>query len=340
MEEQKHPKGSGKGGEYTRLPARFREKLSKPMSEEAIGKHPSMSWLSTIKSIYVVERLNDLFGCSGWDLETDIVNEEVLVHTVKGKPVDYKHVVVCGRIYFREYDLYGPVQFGGHDDKVENMANAYKGAVTDCLSKCASLIEIGIQVFKGNPDDRSSVNKSKRIDEHEEIKKPEAPTPEVADDDMGDDASPEGMAKPKLDPVEEPEVDAQMEALKELHVELFGKKANANSKKETLKKKVEKEIAKRKAAEAEEAEEVEVEEVDEVDPYEADMPTEEEVEEVEAEVVKDYDYFVRKAAQYTTKAALAADAKPILKEAEEAGLDKDDLSGLKGHINNVYSNLD
>ena len=35
--------------------------IKKPLPEEAISKHPTKTYLSSIKAIYVTERLNEVF---------------------------------------------------------------------------------------------------------------------------------------------------------------------------------------------------------------------------------------------------------------------------------------
>ena len=124
----------------------IRDKLRAPLPDEAIKQHPTKSFLSTIKAIYIVERLNDVFGIGGWDQEHEIISDTE----------DY--VAVRGRIL---YDEHGhpddgfrgktPFQYGGHKKTGKNTepADGYKSAVTDCMSKCASYLEIGIDVFKG-----------------------------------------------------------------------------------------------------------------------------------------------------------------------------------------------
>jgi hypothetical protein len=42
------------------------DKLNAPLPPEAIAQHPTKTFLSTIKAIYVVERLNQVFGLGGW----------------------------------------------------------------------------------------------------------------------------------------------------------------------------------------------------------------------------------------------------------------------------------
>lgn len=209
-------KGTGFNGKYKRLPAIFREKLSKAMPAEAIKPHPTKTYLTTIKAIYIVERLNDVFGLNGWDFESDIVSTTPIDN---GKLV----VVACGRLYFREFDLYGSIHYGGHEGKIVDAGDIHKSAITDALNKCASIIEIGIQVFKGKPKS-SEKNVSKRLDE----KPKENP-----------------LSKPTYEPINEPEktpdnADALLFIkLSDEHVRLFGKKPRSNISLSNLKLKIE-----------------------------------------------------------------------------------------------------
>ena len=122
----------------------IRKKLREPFPAEAISRHPTKTFLSTIKAIYIVERLNDIFGIGGWDLEHEIINDSP------------EYVSVRGRIVVFETEkfptgFHTPDQYGGHGKTGKNTepADGYKSAVTDCQSKCASYLEIGIDVFKG-----------------------------------------------------------------------------------------------------------------------------------------------------------------------------------------------
>lgn len=118
----------------------IRKQLREPFPAEAISQHPTKTFLSTIKAIYIVERLNDIFGIGGWTLEHDIVSDETDYVAVKGRLV-----------IFEPYNILTPFQYGGHKKTGTNTepADGYKSAVTDCQSKCASYLEIGIDIFKG-----------------------------------------------------------------------------------------------------------------------------------------------------------------------------------------------
>ena len=126
------------------LPLEKRGKLREPMPPEAIQQHPTKTFLSTIKAIYITERLNDVFGICGWDFEHEIISDEPDYVTIRGRII----ILDSG-----EAALYPktPFQYGGHKKTGKNTepADGYKSAVTDCISKCASYLEIGIDVFKG-----------------------------------------------------------------------------------------------------------------------------------------------------------------------------------------------
>jgi len=108
--------------------------LKKPLPDEAIKPHPTRGYLSTIKPIFVVERLNDVFGIGEWRVENTV--EE---HTAK-------MVVVKAVLTVPACDI-RVEQYGGNDN--EDRGDAFKGAATDALTKCASYLGIGMDVYKG-----------------------------------------------------------------------------------------------------------------------------------------------------------------------------------------------
>lgn len=120
----------------------MREELRKPLPREAVTQHPTKTYLSSIKAIYVTERMNDVFGVGGWRYSVEPVS------------VGEKGMVVVKVTYKApEYDVYFEC-FGGNDNggtgnKNFDLGDAYKGATTDALTKIGSFLEIGIDVFKG-----------------------------------------------------------------------------------------------------------------------------------------------------------------------------------------------
>ena len=112
----------------------MKQALLAPLPDEAISQHPTKTFLSTIKAIYVTERLNDVFGVGSWKIKTDFIDK-----------CD-KMIVVKTTLEIPEYGIYYE-SFGGNDN--QGVGDAYKGATTDAITKIGSYWGIGIDVFKG-----------------------------------------------------------------------------------------------------------------------------------------------------------------------------------------------
>ena len=108
--------------------------LTRPLPAEAVTPHPTKTYLSSIKSIYVTERLNEVFGVGAWRVETNKVDQSNKMGVVK--------VRLTTPPYGIDYECYG-----GNDNA--DLGDAYKGATTDALTKIASWLGIGQEVFKG-----------------------------------------------------------------------------------------------------------------------------------------------------------------------------------------------
>lgn len=121
-----------------KLPPGLFERLKAPLPAEAVSPNPARPGLSVIKVIYVVERLNEVFGLNGWHVANHVVESSRMV-VVKA--------VVTVPAYGIEIE-----QFGGNDNP--DRGDAYKGACTDALSKCASYLGVGMDVYKGLHDHR------------------------------------------------------------------------------------------------------------------------------------------------------------------------------------------
>jgi hypothetical protein len=120
------------------LPEDLKVKLKEPLPREAVSPNPQRPGLSAIKVIYVVERLNDVFGLNGWHVDNEVVETGQMV-------------VVRATLSIPRYAI-AIEQFGGNDNP--DRGDAYKGACTDALSKCASYLGIGMDVYKGLYDVR------------------------------------------------------------------------------------------------------------------------------------------------------------------------------------------
>lgn len=120
--------------ELKQVTDKMRAQLCKELPSEAVTPHPTKKYLSSIKSIYVTERLNEVFGVGAWRVKTEVVDKDNKMVVCK--------VTLTIPDYGIEYEC-----FGGNDNA--DLGDAYKGATTDALTKIASWIGIGQEVFKG-----------------------------------------------------------------------------------------------------------------------------------------------------------------------------------------------
>lgn len=120
------------------------KKLKQPLPAEAVKPHPTKTFLSSIKAIYVVERLNEVFGIGSWNLKSEVIDNSTAMIVVKA--------ILTIPEYGIELESYGGNDNGGENSKNHDLGDAYKGAVTDAFTKICSYLEIGIDVFKGKAD--------------------------------------------------------------------------------------------------------------------------------------------------------------------------------------------
>lgn len=116
--------------------------LKQDFADEALSVDSSRGFpLTSIKAMYVIERLNEVFGVFGWGYEFTA-------------PVDLNGEFVSKvtlTIYDEEHRPYHTVsQYGGKRPVKNRITDTYKSAITDGLTKCASILGIGHSVFKGN----------------------------------------------------------------------------------------------------------------------------------------------------------------------------------------------
>ncbi len=113
--------------------------IMKDFPKEALSKDTSRGFeLTSIKAMYVILRLNDVFGITGWSYdftEPQARGSEYCTKvTLKIHSEDGSHFIS---------------QYGGKRVVKENITDAYKSCITDGLTKCASILGIGHKVFKG-----------------------------------------------------------------------------------------------------------------------------------------------------------------------------------------------
>jgi len=151
-----------------KITAEMREKLRQPLPAEAISQHPTKTFLSSIKAIYVTERLNDVFGVGAWRTKVEHIETketEVYIKDKQGNVTDRKRkvVMVVVKLTFEipDYGVYYE-SYGGNDN--DDLGDAYKGATTDAITKVGSFLEIGIDVFKGKSTKTSGKKEIDDID--------------------------------------------------------------------------------------------------------------------------------------------------------------------------------
>ncbi len=142
--------------EMKKITKEMREQLRYPLPNDAIKPHPTKTYLSSIKAIYVTERLNDVFGVGSWTTKLQhIVTAQNSMVVVK-----VEFTIPEYGVY---YECYGGNDNGGENSKNFDLGDAYKGATTDALTKIASFLEIGIDVFKGKQNTPKDNEKQKPI---------------------------------------------------------------------------------------------------------------------------------------------------------------------------------
>lgn len=121
--------------------------LGEKLPDWAIKKHPTKSNMSVIHPMAVIERLNHVFGIGGWQTRVVFIKSYDWMQPTKvGERKVYTST--CQVIFdVEEYDIHLE-QFGGSTNDDEG--DAMKGSATDALTKIASYLNIGVEIYKGN----------------------------------------------------------------------------------------------------------------------------------------------------------------------------------------------
>lgn len=177
--------------------------LNRPLPAEAVTPHPSKTYLSSIKSIYVTERLNEAFGVGAWQIATEFIERKE------------KMVVVKTTLTIPEYGIHYE-SFGGNDNA--DLGDAYKGASTDAITKICSWLGIGADVFKGLQTGKKSAPRPSQPAPAQPSKK--TITNEILDDNGKTDKLLQWMWKKWQDTGFARNFDAGAELAKAYHVEV------------------------------------------------------------------------------------------------------------------------
>lgn len=150
------------------LPQEIQEILRKRLPSEAIGKHPRIQGLSSIKAAFVIERLNEAFGVGGWDDTVKVIDRSTREEmwgagTAKEKQITL-HVATVHLTFFVEKYAIHKENFGGCDNV--DLGDALKGTRTDALTKIASELGVGLDVYKGGHEQtgaRAQISKGQAV---------------------------------------------------------------------------------------------------------------------------------------------------------------------------------
>lgn len=140
--------------------------LHQPLPAKALRPHPTKAFLTTINSIYVTERLNEVFGVGSWQTKSEIINNTE------------KMVVVKTTLTIPEYGIYYEC-FGGNDNA--DKGDAHKGAVTDAITKIGSWLGIGAEVWKNEAGKQQA---SPTPQQKPKAQPKPAPAPTAIEEDM------------------------------------------------------------------------------------------------------------------------------------------------------------
>ncbi len=123
------------------------ESLQKKLPSWAIKQHPTKDKLSVIHPMAVIERLNEVFGVGAWSFTTEFIKCEQGIQDTKKGPRRIFESLVKGRIEIPQYKIILE-QYGGSTN--DDMGDATKGGGTDALTKIASYLGIGAEIYKGH----------------------------------------------------------------------------------------------------------------------------------------------------------------------------------------------
>jgi len=150
---------------------KMRKALKEPFPKEAYGAVGSKTYLTSIKAMYIIERLNDVFGIGRWEVKTKVVSLTPPTEKEKG------YVLMEGVFHSLDYDVVISKQYGGHvtTGKGTELADGFKSAVTDVTTKLASALEIAVEVFKGNVDAKgtNTIEEAKKAAEKAKLIQPD-----------------------------------------------------------------------------------------------------------------------------------------------------------------------
>lgn len=131
------------------------KKLGEPLPSWAVKDHPTKKGMSAIHPMAIIDRLNEVFGVANWSFTTEFIScnpaKQAVKEYVNGKPTgnmrdrDIFIAYVKGRFQYEDCVI---EQYGGNTN--DDAGDTLKGSATDALTKIASYLGIGAQIYKGH----------------------------------------------------------------------------------------------------------------------------------------------------------------------------------------------
>jgi len=118
--------------------------LSKPLPSWAVKEHPTKKGMSAIHPMAIIERLNEVFGVAGWSFTTEFLSCTPSIQQTRNGDRKVFIATVKGRL---EIDDCVIEQYGGNTN--DDAGDTLKGSATDALTKIASYLGIGAEIYKG-----------------------------------------------------------------------------------------------------------------------------------------------------------------------------------------------
>lgn len=187
------------------------KELYQDLPDEAAYQVDPERGLSGYKPQFVIDRLNELFPFD-WSVNIVTDNEGKLIIKERDGYVGvycqldiYVRVSVPGKEEPERRLLYSCKQWGGNQIENDNWPDAMKGAVTNALCKCASVIGIGSKAYRGelNAYKPTAMNSSG----DEEIDKVKKDIAKIAKKKDVTKADLQGLAKKALNKLEKVDLD-------------------------------------------------------------------------------------------------------------------------------------
>ena len=121
------------------------QQLKQALPSWAIKQNPMKPKMSVIHPMAIIDRLNEVFGIGEWNFTVEYISCDKERQKTKNGEREIYVSAVKGRLEVGNLKL---EQFGGstNDDK----GDALKGGATDALTKIASYLGIGAEIYKGH----------------------------------------------------------------------------------------------------------------------------------------------------------------------------------------------